>query len=225
MQLWVHRAHGRTLEQVNWEDGSHAPHQQADKTPETVEQRILDVRVCLAKHSDLGEYGAQAIREHLLKQPELQQQVPSVPTINRILRRNGLFDSKRRVRRSPPPPGWYLPEVAARRAEIDEADFVEGLYLEGGQELCSLNLISLHSGWCASWLNDNMQAPFVRASLISHWRQFGLPDYAQFDNGNVFTGPKQYPDTIGTVIRMCLSLAVTPGMLYVGTIAPRAAGI
>lgn len=210
VQLWVQRAQGKPLEQVNWEDSSHTPHQQPLKTSETVEKRILETRRELAQHSDLGEFGAHAIRAHLLEHPDLKEQTPSVPTINRILRRNGLFDARRRVRRKPPVPGWYLPEVAARKAEIDETDFVEGLYLEGGQELCALNLISLHGGWCASWLNDNMQAPFVRASLIAHWRQFGLPDYAQFDNGNVFTGPKQHPDTIGTVVRMCLSLEVTP---------------
>jgi hypothetical protein len=210
VQLWVHRSHGKPLEQVDWEDGSHAPHQQPVKTSEHVEKRILDIRAALAQQSDLGEFGAQAIRDHLLEQSDFQGPAPSVPTINRILRRNGLFDARRRIRRKPPLPGWYLPEVAARRAEIDEVDFVEGLYLEGGQELCTLNLISLHGGWCASWLNQNMKAAFVRASLVSHWRQFGLPDYVQFDNGNVFTGPKQYPDAIGTVIRMCLSLAVIP---------------
>ena len=211
VQLWVQRANGKPLEQVNWEDGSHAPHEQPDKTPKEIEERIVDVRRLLVRESDLGEFGAYAIRDHLVKQPDLPEEpVPSVATINRVLQRNGVFDAKRRVRRKPPLPGWYLPEVVARRAEIDETDFVEGLYLEGGQELCALNLISLHGGWCASWLNQNMQAALVLASLVSHWREFGLPHYAQFDNGNVFAGPRQYPDTIGTVIRMCLSLAVTP---------------
>ena len=195
---------------MNWEDGSHVPHQLPCKTPVHIESRILDVRAALAKQSDLGEFGAQAIRDHMLGLSDFQELTPSVPTINRILRRNGIFDGRRRTRRPSPLPGWYLPEVVSRRAEIDETDFVEGLYLEGGLELCTLNLISLHGGWCASWLNQDMKAPFVRASLVSHWREFGIPNYAQFDNGNVFTGPKQYSDAIGTVIRMCLSLAITP---------------
>jgi hypothetical protein len=210
VQLWVHRASGKPLEQVQWEDRSHAPLQQHVQTAQPVEQRILQVRSDLAKHSDLGEYGAQAIRSHLLELPDFQETVPSVATINRILRRNGFFDARHRVRRKPPQPAWYLPQVAAREAEMDETDFVEGLFLEGGQELCALNLISLHGGWCASWLSQNMQVPFVQTSLVSHWRQFGLPDYAQFDNGNVFTGPKQHPDAVGRIIGLCLSLAVTP---------------
>jgi hypothetical protein len=207
----VNKAQGKALEQVDWEDGSHAPHQPPHQTPEPLVQRVLAVRQLLAQHSDLGEYGAQALRSHLLQQADLDPpSVPSVATLNRILRRHGCFDARRRVRRPPPPPGWYLPEVAARRAEIDETDFVEGLYLEGGQELFGLNLISLHGGWCASWLHAQMQAACVRTCLLGHWRAFGLPDYVQFDNGLVFAGPTQHPDAVGTVIRWCVSLGVTP---------------
>lgn len=210
VRLWFRRAQGLELSQVNWVSRSHAPHAQALKTPEAIEQRILDVRTVLAKQSDLGEYGAKAIRDHLLAQGDPVVEPPSVATINRILRRRGLFDSRRRVRRPAPAPGWYLPDVVAGRSEVDEADFVEALFLEAGKELCVLNLVSLHGGWPASWLSNSMRASFVRERLVAHWREFGLPGYAQFDNGNVFAGPRQYPDTIGTVVRLCLSLGVVP---------------
>ena len=55
-----------------------------------------------------------------------------------------------------------------------------------------------------------MRATFVRECLVAHWRQFGLPDYAQFGNGNVFQGPHHQPDIIGSVTRLYLSLHVTP---------------
>ena len=44
----------------------------------------------------------------------------------------------------------------------------------------------------------------------AHWRSVGLPAYAQFDNDTVFQGAHQYPDTIGRVMRLCLSLGVIP---------------
>ena len=47
-------------------------------------------------------------------------------------------------------------------------------------------------------------------ALIEHWRQHGLPDYAQFDNDTVFQGAHQWPDTFGRVTRLCLQLGVTP---------------
>ena len=37
-----------------------------------------------------------------------------------------------------------------------------------------------------------------------------MPAYAQFDNDTVFQGAHQYPDSIGRVMRMCLSLGVVP---------------
>jgi len=209
---WVRRADGKTLDQVDWEDGSHAPHVQVGQTPADIEKLVLDTRKTLAEVSDLGEFGGVAIHAHLRAQPEFDgQPLLSVATINRILRRNGVFDAKRRVRRKPPTSGWYLPEVAVGRCDVDKVDFVESLHLEGLQEeFCCLNLISLHGGWPASWVNDNMHVAFILACLESHWREFGLPDYAQFDNGNVFTGPRQHTDAIGQVILMCLSLGVTP---------------
>jgi len=211
VQFWVQRAQDKALDQVDWSDLSHAPHQQAKQTPEEWEQRILALREELMRNSDLGEYGAQAIRQNLLEQADLcPEQVPSVPTINRILRRHGVFDAKRRVRRPAPMPGWYLPEVAAKKAEIDETDGVEGLLLEGGPEVYVLNLISLHGGFCASWPTLSVTAAFTCSCLLWHWRSWGLPDYAQFDNAPAFAGPHKYADTIGSVIRLCLSLKVTP---------------
>ena len=211
VQFWLQRAHEQSLDHVDWENGSHAPHQQANQTSQETEERVLKLRQELAKLSDLGEYGAQAIRSSLLESAkDHQSTVPSLATINRILKCHGVFDNRQRVRRRPPTSGWYLPEVAAKRAEIDETDFVEDLAIEAGPIVHVLNTISLHGAFCASWPTLAMRASFVRECLMAHWRAFGLPDYAQFDNGTVFQGPHNYPDTIGSVTRLCLSLHVTP---------------
>lgn len=208
VQLWVNRANGKSLEQINWEDGSHTPHSHPKQTSAQREQVILDARIFLGKSSDLGEFGAKAIRTHLLSLNYLA--VPSTATINRILEKNGVFDKKRRVRRKPPLPGWYVPEIALKLVDIDETDYVEGLYLEGGEEVFLLNTLSLHGGLCSSGLTHHQVTDYAIERLIAHWRVSGLPAYAQFDNGNVFTGPRQHADTIGRVIRTCLSLGVTP---------------
>ena len=42
--------------------------------------------------------------------------------------------------------------------------------------------------------------------LIERWRDCGLPHYAQFDNDRRFQGAELWPDTLGRVTRMCLSL-------------------
>ena len=44
--------------------------------------------------------------------------------------------------------------------------------------------------------------------MLAHWRRVGLPDYAQFDNDTRFTGPHQHAESLGSIIRVCLSLGV-----------------
>ena len=47
-------------------------------------------------------------------------------------------------------------------------------------------------------------------SLVRHWREVRLPGYAQFDNDMIFHGTHRYPDALGRVLRLCLSLGVVP---------------
>jgi hypothetical protein len=80
-----------------------------------VEQCILRTRKFLKKKSVLGEYGGKAInREMSLQNCPC---IPSIRTINLILKRHGCFDATHRIRYPSPPLGWYLPEVANGHAE------------------------------------------------------------------------------------------------------------
>jgi len=174
-----------------------------------METLILQTRQALQKKSDLGEYGAVAV--HRALQKRRVRNVPSIRTIGRVFERYGLLDARRRPRRKAPPPGWYLPDVAAGRVELDEVDIVEGLKIKDGPLVEVLNAVSLHGGLVASWPQAaSVTARSVQKALIDHWRRQGLPAYAQFDNDTVFQGPHHHPDVIGRVMRLCLSLGVVP---------------
>jgi putative transposase len=204
---WVERAKGQRLDRVDWSDRSHAPHKPR-RTATAVEDLVLTTRRDLAQ-GDLGAIGADAIRQALLDQGVAN--APSVRTINRILGRRGALDGKKRTRRPPPPTGWYLPDVAAARAELDSIDIVEGLVIKGGPHVEVLNAVSLHGGLPASWpVVSPVTSELTVASLVEHWRQVGLPGYAQFDNDMIFHGTHRYPDALGRVLRLCLSLGVVP---------------
>jgi hypothetical protein len=110
----------------------------------------------------------------------------------------------------PPPRGWYLPDLATKDVELDSFDTIEGLAIRGGPHLTILTGISLHGGLAAAWPARSVSAKSTLHALVEHWREAGRPAYAQFDNDNRFTGPRQYRDAIGRVIRVCLSLKVTP---------------
>jgi hypothetical protein len=170
---WVQQAHGQRLDRVDWYDRSHAPGA-PHRTEAVIEDLVLTVRAELEQLSDLGFHGADAIHE-ALKSRKVQP-LPSVRTINRILERRGVLDGRHRIRRPAPPPGWHLPEVASKRQELDSFDVVEGLVIKEGPHVEVLNGISLHGGLAASFpVEASVTAKFVVASLIDHWRAFGLP--------------------------------------------------
>lgn len=204
---WVQRAKGQRLDRVDWSDRSRAPHQ-TRRTETSVEDLVLKVRSELA-HSDLGAIGAEVIRQ-VLRERGLTE-LPAVRTINRILARRGALDGRQRTRRPPPPKGWYLPDVAASRAELDSFDIVEGLVIKDGPHVEVLNGVSLHGGLVVSWpVVSPVTAVLTVASLTAHGREVGLPGYAQFDNDMIFHGTHRYPDALGRVLRLCLSLGVVP---------------
>jgi len=208
VQLWVQRAGNKRLDRVDFADKPCGPRVPANRTSRKLEDLVLTIRRELKELSNLGEFGAEAIHRELLTRDV--KDPPVVRTIGRILERCGALNGRKRVRRLPPPRGWYLPEVAEGRAELDSFDIVEGLVIEGGTDVEVLNAISLHGGLVASFPMSSITAKVAVETLIDHWNEVGLPTYAQFDNDTVFQGPHQHPDTVGRVTRLCLSLGVTP---------------
>lgn len=208
VQYWLRRTEGQRLDRIDWCDQPPGPHPSPRRTLPALEDRILELRRELREHSDLGEFGAAAIHAALAAHPE--SGVPSLRTIHRILERRGVLDGQRRVRHRPPPLGWYLPAVADGQAELDQFDLIEDLKIQGGPLIDVLTGISLHGGLVAAWPDAEMRAKTVRNRLIEHWREWGRPTYAQFDNDTLFQGPHNHPDAIGSVIRVCLSVGVTP---------------
>lgn len=207
VQRWICRAGTQRLARVEWENQSHAT-TVPSRTSAEMERRVLTLRQELRTTSDLGDYGADAIRRALLESGEAS--IPAVRTIHRILERRGALDAQRRIRRPAPPPGWYLPDVTSRRAELDSFDFVEGLVIQRGPHVEVLNAISLHGGLIGSWPGPIFTAAATLAAILAHWQTVGLPTYAQFDNDTRFQGAHQHRDVVGRVMRLCLGLGVTP---------------
>ena len=208
VKYWLIRAADRRLDRVDWSDRPRGPRQPANKVSAEIEELVLTLRRELKETSALGEYGAQAIRREMIRRR--LGPLPSLRTVGRILDRRGALDGRRRVRRPAPPAGWYLPQLADRTAELDSFDIVEGLVIQGGFAVETLNAISLYGGLVESWPRAKITAKAVLRMLTSHWQRCGLPDYAQFDNDTVFQGAHQHPDSLGRVVRLCLSLEVIP---------------
>lgn len=206
--FWARRAGTERLDRVDWADRRPGPRTPANRCPRELEELVLSLRVQLKETSDLGEFGAAAIQRALREQGVAP--LPSLRTLGRILERRGALDARHRLRHPAPPRGWYLPEVAAGLAELDSFDIIEGLVIRGGIPVEVLTGISLHGGLGAAWPERAITTPVTVDALVAHWREVGLPPYAQFDNDTCFQGAHVHPDTLGQVPRLCLSLAVVP---------------
>ena len=174
-----------------------------------MEQLVLHGRRQAERHDALGFHGPEALRRWLLRAGG-GRIVPSARTISRILRRLGVGPGPRR-RWQPPPAGWYLPEVAAGRAELEQCDFVEGLQLQGYGPVEVLTGISLWGKFAAAWPgSDPWTIPTVCPTLQAHWRRHGAPAYLQLDNDTRFAGSSRAVRRLGRFIRFCLAQGVVP---------------
>ena len=206
--LWVARADGQRLDRADFSGRPPGRRRPVNRSSPDLEDLVLTLRRELKDTSARGEFGAQAI--HAALQARGAHPLPSVRTLGRILERRGALDGRRRVRRPAPPPGWYLPAVAACKAELDSFDIVEGLVIKDGPQVEVLTVTALHGGLVNSWPMTTVTAKAAVAALVEHWRQVGLPAHAQFDNDMIFQGAHQHPDVVGRVTRLCLSLGVVP---------------
>ncbi len=206
VRKWVSRAAGSRLDRVDWSDHP-AGNPHPSRTSVAQETSILKLRRWLQQHSALGECGALAIHRALLTRSSA---VPCVRTIARVLARHGIV-RQRRVRRTPPLPGWHLPDVAAGRAELDACDFVEGLTFSRQRSFDVLTAISLW-GHCATaqLIRPRKNLTAACRGLTSRWRRWGLPTYAQFDNDSIFQGSHGHPSHLGRLVHYCLCLGVIP---------------
>jgi putative transposase len=204
VQYWVQRANGQPLDRVDWLDRSSRPGSHPAQFSRQIERIVCRLRRQLAR-DDLGFIGAGSIRAAMAG--ELHPRLPSVRTINRILQAQGFMDLARRSRRPAPPPGWYLP---THDDELDGFDFIEGLGLGEAGPFDVFTGRALFGPVRLASIAPHWSARTVVTALIRHWKIEGLPAYAQFDNDLRFHGPRHPPGCIGRVIRVCLSLGVTP---------------
>lgn len=209
LQWWLTRAGTDPLDQVDWSTHSRAPGRVHNGTSPEVELAVLACRQRLATTSALGFYGAQTIAD-TLRAEGTRLQLPSVRTIGRILQRHGVLDGRRRLRRPAPPPGWYVPALHLRQGEVEAFDVIEGLVIEGRGEIEVLTGKALWGPAAMAWPMSGVTAHTVLEHMLPYWRRHGLPHFAQFDNDTRFQGGHNHPDVLGRVVRVCLSLGITP---------------
>lgn len=178
----------------------------ANRSSKEIEEIVCFVRQQLYNREVF--HGAQAILWELKDQNV--KPLPSLSTIERILRRNDLTH-KRTGRYRPKGVAYPAPE-ADKPNDVHQADFIGPRFLRVGKatrRFYVLNAVDLATGRCAiEALTEGKGG--MDSAFWAIWRRLGLPRYLQVDNEMTYYGSPLYPRTLGPLPRLCLPLGVEP---------------
>lgn len=184
---------------------SNAPRSPANKTSQSIESAIIKVRRTL-EVDPYKESGAYPIIHELRRQGITP---PSVATINRILRKHGLTNSKRVYEKS----GIDYPDEPSH---MQLMDLIGPRHLRGGNRFYLLNIISNDTRHAGVYPILSKGAEGITKGVISFWKSYSVPEYLQMDNELSFKGSNRHPRGLGLLMRTALSLNVTPRFIPVG---------
>lgn len=182
---------------------SRAPYTQATRIDPKIEEAVKLVRLSLYNKGLFC--GDQAIRwelENLGVTP-----LPSLPTINRILDRNGLTHC--RAGRYEPKGAVYPKLVSTGPNQVHQLDLVGPCFLTGGiTRFYSLNVIDIAINRCGIEPMPDKSANSVLNAVWAIWHRLGIPLATQVDNELAFYGSVKHPRGMGLLIRLCLLYGV-----------------
>ena len=204
---WVYKWIERSSDQKeDWSKSkSTKPHTIANKLATNVEEAIVNTRLMLQKHPYM-ESGAYPILHELGKQGI---EAPSIATINRILKKHGLTQSKQRYVKS----GIDYPEEPFN---MQIMDLIGPRYLRGANKFYMLSIISNDTRHAGVYPMLTKNSEDITKAVTSFWKTYSRPDFLQMDNELSFKGSNRHPRGLGLLLRTALSLNVTPRFIPAG---------
>ena len=207
LSRWLRRF--RTGGRAALGDRSRRPHHVRAETPQAFVQRILAIRVELEQHrtrrTRFRGVGASEIQELL----ELEgRRVPSLSTIERVLRRHHVRPQRAKRHGGGQPYPWPR---ATRSGDLQQTDFVGPRYLSGPRGVTrfySIHTIAiLGRGTWASQVRYKT-ADALSEHFVTAWAWLGLPRASQIDNEMAATGGGKHAYGLSLVVRVHLLLGV-----------------
>jgi len=216
LQKWVGRYNNlnKSSDKEWFREESRAPKNVHRKTDSEIEQLVVNVRKSLmegttedTKYRCIGAVEIQ-FRMHELGYSE--GDTPSLSTIKRIVKRNGLVvqNRKRYIRCKSKKRYTLLNPTKAN--EVHQMDFVGPRHIKGYGRISSLNLIDVVSSKARIRQYAGQTMDNVIEFLLDCWTKNAIPNYLQMDNGASFIGDLIHPRHFSRVVRLCLHLGVEP---------------
>ena len=203
---WVSKWHKR-FKNGGWvglKDLSRTPNFHGNKLPEPVREAVRQARLELEAEAALGEglkyVGAIAVRTRLRKKKV--EPVPSVPSIERILKEAGMTKPKEKQVE----PQVDYPRLKPTQAhQLCQVDIVPH-YLSGGKKVSCFNAIDVVSRYPTGQPFARRRSEDAAAFLIHVWQEIGIPSYTQLDNEGCFSGGTTHKHVLGKVVRLALEV-------------------
>lgn len=170
---WLRRAEN----EESLEDRSRQPHSSPGKTPEDVEQLILQTRDTYPK------WGGIKIKNTLER--EGHTDIPSAKTCSNILKRNGKISAEETAK--------HRAHQRFEREECNElwqTDFKGDFPLLDGTRCYPLDILDDHARFCLL-SEPKPRATGVKESFEAVFKEYGLPKAILSDNGSQFAGFKK----------------------------------
>ena len=169
-----------------------------------IENMILNIRKDLMEEK-FAQIGAQVIRWKL--ESLGIDNIPSLSTINRIIKKHDLVKKPDRYQKKGTPyphlPVWF-PNT------VHEVDFLGPKYITGGEKFYVFNVMDVYTRRVVSLPAHNKRHQEALNGLIKSWKELGEPDFIQFDNALAFRGSNRHPRSFGPVIKWCLQNGIQP---------------
>jgi putative transposase len=194
----------RTAEQDWFCDRSRIPQKVPGRIDVVTEDLVCHIRRELEESHEFC--GAQAIRWELedLGWPRL----PSLRTINRILKRRDLIQPRQKRYQ---PKGKAYPKISAQAPNLlHQLDLMGPRYLSGSIRFYLANVMDIYSHRVAINPLPGRRHDVILAALVATWQRLGIPKYLQMDNQLPLRGSNRYPRSFGKLLRLCLKLGIQP---------------
>lgn len=189
----------------DWADEqSRRPHMSPKKIDRKMEQTVIATREQLV-NTLYAPIGAQHICWEL---QETTDKLPSLATINRVIKRNGL--SRKRPRYQAKGVKYSIFPVVTASNVVHQMDTVGPRYLKNDGRFYAINLIDAYDRRVRVNPNRRQNKDAIAVAMLRSWEYLGLPDFLQMDNTLSTQGSHKHPHSFGLVIRLCLHLRIQP---------------
>jgi hypothetical protein len=157
----------------------------------------------------VGLIGPRAIRREL-RALHLGQRLPSLATIKRVLKAEGLTAAP------PLAASAYRPLPLTQTAGCLHAMDWTCRYLDGGAKVYAFHTLNLRTRACAQTIAADKTTATVRQHALQAWKSLGIPLFLQLDNDAAFNGGYKVPRVFGQLVRLALYVGIELIFLPVG---------